>query len=80
MRVVFDTSSDWLLLEGVECESCRGNRYVSDESYTFIPSNQQITRNYGTIYEFKGTKVADKVCLLKESVCLNPFTWMQVTE
>lgn len=29
MNVVFDTGSDWLLVQGKSCASCKGNKYDS---------------------------------------------------
>ena len=27
MDVVYDTASDWLIIEGADCENCEGNVY-----------------------------------------------------
>jgi len=27
MDVIYDTGSDWLIVEGADCESCQGNIY-----------------------------------------------------
>lgn len=32
MDVVYDTGSDWLVIEGVECSQCEGNKYDTDDS------------------------------------------------
>jgi hypothetical protein len=32
MEVIFDTTSDWLCVEGFDCESCKGNTFNSDYS------------------------------------------------
>ena len=46
LDVVYDTASDWLVVDGADCDSCEGNRYdigpsleagtavqISEESY-----------------------------------------------
>ena len=34
MEVIFDTSTDWLALQGIDCEKCEGNTYNSSRSTT----------------------------------------------
>ena len=77
MEVIFDTTSDWLCVEGFDCESCKGNTFNSDYSGQKI-SNDFEKRVYGSIsligYEYK-----DQVCLIYEN-CLSNFHYMSITD
>jgi len=35
MQVIFDSASEWLLVEGGECETCLGKKYNTDSSAFF---------------------------------------------
>ena len=35
MKVVYDTGSDWLLIEGRDCENCKGSKYDPNTSTYF---------------------------------------------
>lgn len=81
MNVVFDTGSDWLVIEGVDCETCLGNRYNPDTSAFFAERTSEIIdRTYGSIVHLKGKTVADEVCLTSGAVCVKPYSWFYVTE
>ena len=47
--VIFDNSSDWLALEGSDCETCEGNKYdpstSTDNTMVGVDFSQ---RTYGT--------------------------------
>lgn len=35
MKVIFDTGSDWLVIEGKDCENCKGAKYDPNTSSYF---------------------------------------------
>jgi len=35
MKLVYDTGSDWMIIEGRDCENCLGNRYDPNTSSYF---------------------------------------------
>lgn len=79
MQVVYDTGSDWLVLESNSCESCPGSdRFDHTASPMFSPlGNGVSTREYGsaTLY---GTEVNDTVCL--GPLCEPGFEWFLITD
>ena len=57
--MIFDTGSDWLMIESKECVeeggSCQGNAYDQDESsFFFLKSRWSEARNFGTIISLTG--------------------------
>ena len=78
MDVVYDTGSDWLVVEGNSCSSCEGNKYnpANSESTAEKQSGGISERNYGsaslTGYEYK-----DRVCLQLDS-CLDDFEFFLI--
>jgi hypothetical protein len=50
MQVIIDTSSDWLILESQECETCQENKYDPNTSaYFSIVATRKFNRDYGSI-------------------------------
>ena len=83
MKLIFDTGSDWLMIAGNDCDSCgvENKRYNPAESTFFNErSSTKENRIFGTIFHLKGKQVSDMVCLQKFTVCVQPFTWFQITE
>lgn len=78
MDVVYDTGSDWLVVEGSDCSNCGGNTYDLDDSEgTPVQVNASKTeRNYGsaslTGYEYK-----DKVCIAL-GTCIDDFEFFLI--
>lgn len=60
MNVVFDTASDWLVVEDVICEDCEGNKY--DASQGQQVSDVLKERAYGNIF-IKGYVYSDTICV-----------------
>ena len=60
MNVVFDTASDWLVVEDVICEDCDGNKY--DASQGEQVSDELKERAYGNIF-VKGYVYSDTICV-----------------
>ena len=65
MEVVWDTGSDWLVIEGSDCPSCLRNTYdYTDEylsSFNFVKKSWG-ERNYGSA-SLTGVEAKDHVCL-----------------
>jgi len=64
MNVVWDTGSDWLVMELEECETCKAPKYdpsQNPDSYKPIPGTE-VVRDYGST-STEGFLATDKVCL-----------------
>lgn len=50
MEVVYDTGSDWLTVEGSNCDVCQGNTYSyqNSSSFKFLETTQSTELNYGS--------------------------------
>ena len=73
MEVVYDTGSDWLVIESHTCSNCEGDKYDPRKS-TGKPkqiSKEMSERNYGSA-SLKGHEWTDKVCLTL-STCVPEF-------
>lgn len=72
---MFDTGSDWLVAQGISCESCLGAKF--DPSYSTQNSNVEIeVRNYGSA-SLLGYEYTDKVCL-NLGLCVSDFGFFLV--
>ena len=60
MSLIFDTGSDWLMIEGNDCESCDNNKYDQSRS-TFFNQRSSVIQNrvFGTIIHLQGREVID---------------------
>ena len=76
MEVVFDTGSDWLVIESSECSNCAGDTY--DLSSSSVVGNAISERRYGSAI-FKGKEYQDTVCILL-SACVFDFEYFAVYE
>ena len=61
MDVVFDTGSDWLVIESENCDTCEGDKYDTDKSVKLTTRESQ--RFYGSMI-LTGYEHHDTVCLL----------------
>ena len=84
MNVIFDTGSDWLVIDGFECtpeKGCDGATYNPESSEFFAERTPEISdRTYGNMIHLRGKTVADNVCLTSAAVCIKPYSWFYVTE
>ena len=80
MDVIYDTGSDWLIVEGSECTNCEGNTYNIGPSLetqdAVLLSEAPITHNYGAS-SFVGKEYTDTVCILF-SACINNFKFFLI--
>ena len=76
MNVLFDTGSDWLVIEDVNCENCEDNKYDAKQGKK--KSDELEERAYGTAW-FKGYVYSDIVCI-QLSACVSDFEYFAVTE
>lgn len=72
--VVYDTGSDWLAVEGSECQTCQGNTY--DGSAGTKTSTTISERNYGSA-SLTGYTWKDKVCMTSLS-CISDFEYFLI--
>ena len=64
LQIVFDTGSDWLVIESINCSNCEGENFDVDASKTFKARMQNIEqKKYGSA-TLDGAIAKDKVCLL----------------
>ena len=75
MDVVFDTGSDWLVVEDERCTTCEGNTYNSEASGIQVGDGIS-GRAYGSAY-LTGTEFEGTVCLLL-SACVNSFEYFAI--
>ena len=68
VNVIFDTSSDWLVVEDTDCDTCSGENYDSSRFGKLI-NTDYVIREYGSI-EFISLEYEDKVRILP-STCVN---------
>jgi len=80
MDVVYDTGSDWLTVEGADCENCEGNTYnigpSIDSGIAAVVNDEQSIRAYGSA-ELKGREYTDTVCILF-SACVEKFEFFYI--
>ena len=81
MRVIYDTGSDWLLIEGRDCENCKGSRYDSNTSSYFNTLNITTKqKTYGSFVHVEGKEVQDQVCLKSFSLCMDPLDFFLISD
>ncbi len=55
MKVIYDTGSDWLIIEGVDCETCNGNKFDPAQSPYFEKVRERIEdKQYGSFIHIRG--------------------------
>ncbi|MFO0002362.1 MAG: pepsin-like aspartyl protease [bacterium] len=63
-NVVFDTGSDWLVIESSKCKTCQGpQRYEVSQSRNFKQLGMEVSELYYGSATLAGYKVSDQVCL-----------------
>jgi hypothetical protein len=74
--VIYDTGSDWVVVEGKNCTNCQGDTY--DPVASSIQSKQVGTtissRQYGNALLY-GTEFLDRVCINKLQGCVENFQY-----
>ena len=80
MSVVFDTGSDWLIVEVEECATCLQNRYETALSEAFVKLQGTYgERLYGSL-STSGYEALDTVCFTSDpNHCVENFQWFAVT-
>ena len=80
MDVVYDTGSDWLVVEGSECSNCEGNTYdiqpSLDSGEAVAITETSSKREYGST-SFTGKEYSDTVCILF-TACVTDFKFFLV--
>ena len=74
MDVVFDTGSDWLVIESHLCDTCEGNTY--DTTASTIIGTTTSERLYGSAV-MRGVEHHDTVCVLL-SACVYEFEYFAI--
>lgn len=79
MRVIFDTASDWLAVEGDSCSSCEGEVFAASQSVTSSQVSAEISqRTYGASV-LNGMEFTDQVCVAS-NICLSDFEYFLVSD
>ena len=80
-NVLFDTGSDWLVLEGRDCKNCKDNKYDPNTSKSFVKGNEiEKYISSGTFMNVSALRVQDQICLKSFSLCVDPVNFLLVTE
>ena len=79
MDVVYDTGSDWLVVEGSPCNNCEGNKYNPSDSETNseLQPGGKSERNYGSA-SLEGYEYKDRVCI-ELGNCVDEFEFFLIT-
>ena len=79
MNVVFDTGSDWLMIQGSSCSNCVGATFNATKSGNIV-SGIQSQRNYGAS-RLLGYTYKDTVCLTNDiGSCMLNFEYFSITD
>ena len=80
MDIVYDTGSDWLVVEGSDCTNCEGNTYdigpSLDSGEGVALTETTSTREYGSA-SLTGKEHTDTVCILF-SACVENFEFFLI--
>ena len=77
--VVYDTGSDWLVVDGKTCRNCQGNVYdTATSTRSKNLGNPVSVRAYGSAILY-GTEYSDLVCLNEFQGCVNNFEYFLIT-
>ena len=81
MRVIYDTGSDLLAIEGRGCQTCDGNRYdPNTSSYYNEIDIRTLNKEYGSFIHLQGKTVEDQMCLKSFSLCMDPVQFFLVSD
>lgn len=69
MKLVFDTASDWLVIQGSDCTNCEGKTYdigpsIAKGSGRQLSDGQSLERSIGNI-NFQGKEYSETVCIFQ---------------
>lgn len=82
MDLIYDTASDWLMVEGADCVNCEGNTYDIepnlDSGKAVRLSDNTSERTYGKA-TLVGKEYTDTVCILF-SACAENFEFFLIEE
>ena len=81
MKLIYDTGSDWLVVEGINCPKCNGNKFDPSESTNFEQvSERKEEKKYGSFVHVTGSEVKDSICLEPFTNCVDPFKFFLVED
>ena len=75
MDLIFDTTSDWLCVEGFDCESCDGRKYNPNLTGRIVTGTIS-TRAYGSAV-LNGIEYVDTVCVDLRK-CVTNFEYFNI--
>ena len=68
MQIIYDTGSDWLVIESSDCRTCLQNRYDNKKSSTWRNSSTGLSEHLYGSAQLYGYNVRDKVSLDKDGL------------
>lgn len=82
LDVVYDTGSDWLVIEGSSCVTCQGDKYDITDSllngHAYRKTISSSEREYGSA-KVVGREYTDTVCIGLRH-CVNSFRFFLVEQ
>ena len=79
--MIFDTGSDWLVIEGVDCKNCNGNSFNhTNSTYFERVSGRKEEKTYGSFVHISGQEVKDRVCLFPFKNCVDPMKFFLIED
>ena len=75
LNVVFDTGSDWLVIESKDCYNCQGDGFDANNGSVRL-SKSISERNYGSA-SLSGYEIRDRVCLSFDT-CVYDFEFFLI--
>ncbi len=79
MDVVFDTGSDWLLVEGSSCASCDGSTYDPSKSSNSRKVGAQESQRVQGAMQLSGIEWTDTVCVT-DLACIEDFEYFLISK
>ena len=78
--MVFDTGSDWLVLESSRCSNCQGTNFDTQLSKGFKARIDNVEKKeYGSAM-LSGVIAKDMVCLADGEFCKHDMVWFLIVE
>ena len=81
MKLIYDTGSDWMVVEGRDCKDCEGARYdPNTSSYYKVKNVLDKPLKYGNYIHLVGKEVDDQICLQEFAYCIEPYHFLLVNQ
>ena len=81
MNLIWDTGSDWLMVESADCTNCNGDTfdYTVSETFQISSPTTTLTATLGDGTVLTGEKATDTVCINSDAdSCIDNFQFVAV--